>query len=173
MFRIIKIYGFSSDWYLHIKRPFRLIQWTLWKTTNSTGIFIRKYCKKHRMTGKMCLINEYDSPRDVQSALPTSPWSYKKDLMLIIPNVWIKNGWESWCHQEIFDSVIFLVIENDKEVIIIAASNHANVQLQDDMSPKKVVEKKKDNLTRLENSCAGVNNKWLLSWESLCLYFEL
>lgn len=31
-----------------------------------------------------------------------------------------------------------------------------------DMSPKKVrilVKKKKDNLTRLENSCAGVNNK--------------
>lgn len=31
-----------------------------------------------------------------------------------------------------------------------------------DMSPKKVrilMKKKKDNLTRLENSCAGVNNK--------------
>lgn len=105
--------------------------------------FYSQILQKDRMTGNMCLINEYDSPRDVQSALPTSPWSYKKDLMLIIRNVWIKNGWESWCHQEIFDSVIFLVIENDKEVIIIAASNHANVQLQDDMSPKKVVEKKR------------------------------
>lgn len=49
--------------------------------------FFLQILQKHRMTGKMCLINEYDSPRDVQSALPTSPWSNKKELMLIIQNV--------------------------------------------------------------------------------------